>query len=113
MRTGASKRIAVVSMRDSWGRARYNPLIEAFQKKGMKPVADEELSPDANDATAQVLRLKLTNADFCRAARTEASRAAPCGSVSVETCTLPAPTSATTAATTSTGLPKRRQSFPS
>lgn len=58
-----AKRIAVISMRDSWGRARYNPLIEAFKAKNVKPVADEELSPDANDATAQVLRLKLANAD--------------------------------------------------
>jgi len=58
-----AKRIAIVSMRDSWGRARYNPLIEAFKAKNMKPIADEELSPDANDATAQVLRLKMTNAD--------------------------------------------------
>ncbi|BBK36507.1 branched-chain amino acid-binding protein [Allostella sp. ATCC 35155] len=58
-----AKRIAIVSMRDSWGRARYNPLVEAFKTKNIKPVADEELSPDANDATAQVLRLKMTNAD--------------------------------------------------
>lgn len=58
-----AKRIAIISMRDSWGRARYNPMIEAFAKKGIKPVADEELSPDANDATAQVLRLKMANAD--------------------------------------------------
>ena len=27
-------------------------------KKGIKPVLDEEMAPDANDATAQVLRLK-------------------------------------------------------
>ncbi len=58
-----AKRIAVISMRDSWGRARYAPLIEAFKAKGVTPVADEELSPEANDATAQVLRLKQTNAD--------------------------------------------------
>lgn len=58
-----AKRIAVISMRDAWGRARYLPLIEAFQKKGIKPVLDEEMSPDANDATAQVLRLKAANAD--------------------------------------------------
>jgi branched-chain amino acid transport system substrate-binding protein len=58
-----AKRIAVISMRDAWGRARYNPLIEAFKATGIKPVADEELSPDANDATAQVLRLKQSNAD--------------------------------------------------
>ena len=50
-------------MRDAWGRARYTPLMEAFKAKGIKLVADEELSPDANDATAQVLRLKAANAD--------------------------------------------------
>jgi branched-chain amino acid transport system substrate-binding protein len=58
-----AKRIAVISMRDAWGRARYTPLMEALKAKGITPVADEELSPDANDATAQVLRLKAANAD--------------------------------------------------
>jgi branched-chain amino acid transport system substrate-binding protein len=58
-----AKKIAVVSMRDSWGRARYEPLMEAFKAKGIKPIADEEMSPDANDATAQVLRLKQIDAD--------------------------------------------------
>jgi branched-chain amino acid transport system substrate-binding protein len=58
-----AKRIAVISMRDAWGRARYTPLMDAFKAKGIKPVADEEMAPDANDATAQVLRLKAANAD--------------------------------------------------
>lgn len=58
-----AKKIAIISMRDSWGRARYTPLMEAFKAKGIKPVADEELAPDANDATAQVLRLKAAGAD--------------------------------------------------
>lgn len=58
-----AKRIAVISMRDAWGRSRYTPLMEAFQKKGIKPVLDEEMAPDANDATAQVLRLKAANPD--------------------------------------------------
>jgi branched-chain amino acid transport system substrate-binding protein len=58
-----AKKIAVVSMRDSWGRSRYNPLMEEFKAKGVKPIADEEMSPDANDATAQVLRLKQADAD--------------------------------------------------
>jgi branched-chain amino acid transport system substrate-binding protein len=57
------KKIAVVSMRDAWGRARYTPLIEAFKSKNITPAADEEMAPDANDATAQVLRLKATGAD--------------------------------------------------
>lgn len=58
-----SKRIAVLSMKDSWGRARYTPLMEAFKKKGITPVADEEIAPDANDATAQVLKLRGANPD--------------------------------------------------
>lgn len=58
-----SKRIAVLSMKDSWGRARYTPLMEYFKKKGVTPVADEEIAPDANDATAQVLKLRGANPD--------------------------------------------------
>jgi branched-chain amino acid transport system substrate-binding protein len=58
-----AKKIAVISQRDAWGRARYNPLLEAFKKKGVTPVADEELTPDTNDATPQVLRLRQAGAD--------------------------------------------------
>lgn len=58
-----AKRVAVISMRDAWGRARYNPLMDTFKRKGVTPVADEEMSPDANDATPQVLRLRQTNPD--------------------------------------------------
>jgi branched-chain amino acid transport system substrate-binding protein len=58
-----AKRIAMVSMRDAWGRSRYTALMDSLKAKGVTLVADEELSPDANDATAQVLRLKAANAD--------------------------------------------------
>lgn len=58
-----AKKIAIISQRDAWGRARYTPLQEAFKKKGLVPVADEELTPDANDATPQVLRLRQAGAD--------------------------------------------------
>jgi branched-chain amino acid transport system substrate-binding protein len=58
-----AKRIAVISMRDAWGRARYNPLMDAFKRKGVTPVADEEMAPDANDATPQALRLRQANPD--------------------------------------------------
>ncbi len=61
--TQGAKRVALISQRDAWGRARYNPLMEAFKKRGMTPVADEEMTPDANDATPQVLRLRQANAD--------------------------------------------------
>ena len=58
-----AKRIAMIAMKDAWGRARYAPLMDILKAKGIALVADEELSPDANDATAQVLRLKAANAD--------------------------------------------------
>ena len=58
-----AKKIAVISQRDAWGRARYAPLQVAFMKKGVTPVADDELTPDANDATPQVLRLRQAGAD--------------------------------------------------
>ena len=58
-----AKRIAIISMRDAWGRQRYQPLLDALKAKGIAPVADEELTPDANDATPQTLKLKAANAD--------------------------------------------------
>jgi branched-chain amino acid transport system substrate-binding protein len=57
------KHVAVIAMHDAWGRARYDPLMAALKEKGLTPVADEELAPDANDATPQVLRLKAANPD--------------------------------------------------
>ena len=58
-----AKKIAVVSMRDSWGRSRHEPLTEYLKKKGVTLAADEELAPDANDATPVVLRLRQAGAD--------------------------------------------------
>lgn len=58
-----AKKVAIISQRDAWGRARYNPLLEAFKKKGVTPVADEEMTADTNDATPQVLRLRQAGAD--------------------------------------------------
>lgn len=57
------KRIAIVAQLDNWGRARYDPLIEAFKSKGIEPVADEEVSPDPTDATATMLRVQQSKAD--------------------------------------------------
>lgn len=58
-----AKRIAVISTRDAWGRGRYDAVMEEFRKKGIKPVADEELGADANDATPQALRIQQADAD--------------------------------------------------
>jgi branched-chain amino acid transport system substrate-binding protein len=57
------KRIAVVSQRDAWGNSRYEPLKEAMKKKGITPVADEEMTIDANDGTAQALRILQAKPD--------------------------------------------------
>jgi branched-chain amino acid transport system substrate-binding protein len=57
------KRVAIVAMHDSWGRSRYEPLLAMLKDKGITPVADEEVAPDANDSTPQVLRLKQVNPD--------------------------------------------------
>jgi branched-chain amino acid transport system substrate-binding protein len=59
---GAAK-IAIVSQRDAWGRDRYDQVIAAFDKAGVKPVADEEVAPDSNETTPQVLRLSQSGAD--------------------------------------------------
>lgn len=58
-----AKRIAVISQHDAWGEARYRPLMEALKKKGIAPLADEEITVDANDATPQLLRLQRANPD--------------------------------------------------
>lgn len=57
------KRLAVISQHDAWGQSRYEPLIERLKKIGLPPVADEEITVDANDATAQVLRIQRANPD--------------------------------------------------
>lgn len=57
------KRIAIVSQHDAWGNSRYDPLKEAFKKKGITPMADEEMTVDANDGTAQVLRILQAKPD--------------------------------------------------
>ncbi len=59
---GATK-IAVVSQRDAWGRDRYDQVVAALNKAGVKPVADEEIAADSNETTPQVLRLMQAGAD--------------------------------------------------
>ena len=59
----AFKRVAIVSQHDAWGQSRYEPLMERLKKFGLTPVADEEITVDANDATAQVLKVQVAKAD--------------------------------------------------
>lgn len=58
-----AKKIAMVSMRDAWGRSRYEAISAYMKKKGVTLAADEELAPDSNDATPVVLRLKQAGVD--------------------------------------------------
>jgi branched-chain amino acid transport system substrate-binding protein len=57
------KKIAIVSQRDAWGRSRYVPMAAMMKAQGITPVAEEEISIDAVDATPQVLRLRNAQPD--------------------------------------------------
>ena len=58
-----AKKLAIVAQHDAWGRSRYEPMLEDFKQRGVKVVADEEVTVDQNDGTAQALRLKAAGAD--------------------------------------------------
>ena len=58
-----AKKIAVVAQHDAWGKARYDPLMQALKDQGIKPVVDEEMTVDQNDGTAQALRIMQSGAD--------------------------------------------------
>jgi branched-chain amino acid transport system substrate-binding protein len=57
------KRFGVISLQDAWGRSRHKPLIARLKHHGIEPVADVEMVDTANDATAQVLKLRQANPD--------------------------------------------------
>src|SRR5262249_29218908 len=59
----AAKRVAIVAQHDAWGRSRYEPMIQDFKRRGVEAVADEEVTVDQNDGTAQALKLKSSGAD--------------------------------------------------
>jgi branched-chain amino acid transport system substrate-binding protein len=58
-----AKKIAVVAQHDAWGRSRYDPMLTALKDQSLKAVADEEMTVDQNDGTAQALRLMQSGAD--------------------------------------------------
>jgi branched-chain amino acid transport system substrate-binding protein len=58
-----AKKLAIVAQHDAWGRSRYEPMVADFKQRGVKVVADEEITVDQNDGTAQALRLKAAGAD--------------------------------------------------
>jgi branched-chain amino acid transport system substrate-binding protein len=58
-----AKKLAIVAQHDAWGRARYEPMLQDFKRRGLQVVANEEVTVDQNDGTAQALRLKAAGAD--------------------------------------------------
>ena len=56
-------KVAVVAQHDAWGRDRHDTLLPALASRGIEVVADEELSMESNDATAQVVRIQSSGAD--------------------------------------------------
>src|SRR5262249_56061715 len=58
-----AKKLAIVSQHDAWGRSRYEPMLQDLKRRGLQVVADEEVTVDQNDGTAQALRLKSAGAD--------------------------------------------------
>jgi branched-chain amino acid transport system substrate-binding protein len=58
-----AKRLAIVAQHDAWGRSRYDPMLDDFKQRGLTVAADEEVTVDQNDGTAQALRLKGSGAD--------------------------------------------------
>jgi branched-chain amino acid transport system substrate-binding protein len=58
-----AKKPAIVAQHDAWGRSRYEPMLADFKRRGLQAIADEEVTVDQNDGTAQALRLKSSGAD--------------------------------------------------
>ena len=56
-------RIAVVWQPDAWGKARIEPLREAFKSKNITPVMIEEVATEPVDLTPTALKLKAANPD--------------------------------------------------
>lgn len=58
------KRVGIITHRDEWGLARYDPVITRLRNQsGVSVVADETLDRGASDSTSQTLRLKAGNPD--------------------------------------------------
>lgn len=58
-----SKRVAIVSQRDAWGVAKYEGFMNEAKRLGLQIVADEEMTVDTPDATAQALKLTQARPD--------------------------------------------------
>jgi branched-chain amino acid transport system substrate-binding protein len=57
------KRVAIVSQRDAWGVAKYEGFMAEAKKIGLNIVADEEMTVDTPDGTAQALKISQARPD--------------------------------------------------
>lgn len=57
------KRVAIVSQRDAWGVAKYDGFMAEAKKIGLNVVADEEMTVDTPDGTAQALKISQAKPD--------------------------------------------------
>ncbi len=58
-----ANRIAMISQRDAWGVAKYDGFMAEAKKLGLNIIADEEMTVDTPDATAQALKLVQAKPD--------------------------------------------------
>lgn len=52
-----AKRVAIVAQRDAWGLAKYEGFMAEAKRLNLDIVADEDMSVDTPDATAQALKI--------------------------------------------------------
>ncbi|MBM3572201.1 MAG: amino acid ABC transporter substrate-binding protein, partial [Alphaproteobacteria bacterium] len=58
-----AKKLALVRHNDDWANAKMKNILAGYQAAGFQLVADEQMARNANDATAQVLKIKAGNPD--------------------------------------------------
>ena len=58
-----AERFAIIAQHDAWGQAKYDGVMAKLTEYGITPVADEEMNPEAADATPQALRISKANPD--------------------------------------------------
>ena len=59
-----TKRIAVISHSDEWGKSHLEPVLARLKEKGLVPVESVALERGQVSATSQILKIKEANPDF-------------------------------------------------
>ncbi len=58
-----TKRVAIISHSDEWGKSHINPLLEYMKSKGIEPVESVWLERGSTSATSQLLNLRQAKPD--------------------------------------------------